>query len=663
MAGPLDPLLLNAGDAGGDLLDLALLASVFPDNRTAALLMLDFLTEPDSNGGFGALGRVWARGSTHYLPEAWQTVFAPHLGEVADEVLAIAERHMRRARSLHLLSGRSAAGWDPWTIYRSSISAKPDHILDAFDVLIDAARDSLAHLMAHDSKTALARCNSWAASGVPLLKRLALHTITHAAVIDANARINWLRQSPEWLFDPMLRQEVAGLVEALGPDAGAPNLDGLVADLRTGAPDLDQETLARFQLPILGAICRGHPEHPATNKAIAELTEQHPHLAPMINEPVGPAVTVTTGFVADELPTSAGEFHDALADDTTTALTTVYQYRDAHSPWHGPTWSGAIQLITATVGEHPADGFRLLDHDNEHNLDVTAAVIRGWAKAPLDDATATGVIDRLRHLDLTAHADDISRLLESGGTERNPTQWSKYDAAQMLATETWRSLPNEDPTDAAPFDDWLGRAINRSSGRLAQFWLEVVAYDWRQAGDKWSGLPPATRDILCDLLAGSTINQKLAEVVLASQLHFLHSADPAWCEATLLPHFLWTDLDRPTRDWQAYLSVGRFNDRLLNAGLLAGYLDAAANAERFTGGLRRQLADHLASVAVFSEIDSTSWLAEFTRRAVPADRVQWIDHVSWLLGRLEADAVEAQWARWVQAFRSGRLDNTPNILT
>lgn len=662
------PCLLRAGEAVRDFWDFALLASVLPDNREAALLMFDFLTEPylGFDRGLGTRGQVQVRGSTHFLPDGWKNVLLPHLGDVADDVLAIAERHIRRARRLHLHSGPSATGWDPWTIHRSSIAHTPDHMHDAFGVLIDAARDALAHMMEHDSVAGLARCNSWASSGVPLLERLAIHTIINSALIDTNTKLDLMCQRPHWLFDATLRFEVAGLVETASAGADAATIDTLIAHMRAGAPDLDAETLARFQLPILGAIRRGNPQHQATNDAIDELADRHPDLAAIANEPVGPAFVVTAGFVADEPPMTADEFHQTLAADTTAALSAVYEFRDAHSPWRGPSWSGTMQLITAVVGEHPTDGLRLLDEDSERNQDITAAVIRGWAKAQLDDPTTNQILGRLRGLDLAVYADDISRLLEEGGsTDQSPTQWSKYDEARALATETWRALPNDgdyDSSDDAEFD-WLARAANRSSGRLARFWLDVVAYEWNRAEDGWAGLLPATRDVLSDMVTASSFNHMCAEVVLASQLHFLHAADPTWCESTLLPHFLWIEPDRSARDWHGYLYWGRFNDRLLNAGLLAGYIEAAANAERFTDELLRQLGDHLAAIAVFSEIHPASWLAEFTRRVAPAVRAQWIQYVGWLLERLEADAVEAQWARWMGDYWSRRVANVPNVLT
>ena len=99
-------------------LDLALAASRWPEDRTGALLLFDFLTEPqvihrasvvNANVRFD----IRLRGQKYWLNEAWRDVFVPHLAEAAADVLVIVDRHLRRAHQLLTVAGTAKPGWEP----------------------------------------------------------------------------------------------------------------------------------------------------------------------------------------------------------------------------------------------------------------------------------------------------------------------------------------------------------------------------------------------------------------------------------------------------------------------------------------------------------------------------------------------------------------------
>jgi hypothetical protein len=70
----------------------------------------------------------------------------------------------------------------------------------------------------------------------------------------------------------------------------------------------------------------------------------------------------------------------------------------------------------------------------------------------------------------------------------------------------------------------------------------------------------------------------MAEIILASKLHFFDAADRTWSDAHVLPLLDWADPSRARRTWDGYLRWGRWNDHLLDAGLLTAYLHLAVLA-------------------------------------------------------------------------------------
>jgi hypothetical protein len=125
----------------------------------------------------------------------------------------------------------------------------------------------------------------------------------------------------------------------------------------------------------------------------------------------------------------------------------------------------------------------------------------------------------------------------------------------------------------------------------------------------------------------------------------------------------WDNPERARRTWDGFLYWGRWTDQLLEAGLLDNYLDTAPHIEGFADEMRGQFAEHLAAVALYSEIDPVTWAGQFTRTAPDRVRVDWLNHVGWALDQLDADLRDQQWNRWMREYWAQRLDSIPQRLT
>jgi hypothetical protein len=283
--------------------------------------------------------------------------------------------------------------------------------------------------------------------------------------------------------------------------------------------------------------------------------------------------------------------------------------------------------------------------------------------AAVDKAMAEDILERLERVELTAVADDISRLLaDVGRGDAKPMEWHRFPTARTLAADLWSASGSQ--RSPADMDSWLSCAINSTAGRIAMFWVNAVAVDWRAAGDNWTGLPSETRAQLEVMLRyDDDTRRDLAEVVLSSQILLIFGADRAWSETHILPLLDWADPKRAQRTWDGYLIWGRWNDQLLSTGLLEGYLGAADHVDEFSDEPRERLYAHLAAVATLSEVHPLSWVHRFTVAVDVADRVEWMNQVAWMLKELPGDAVERQWQRWMRQYWQDRLNSVPAQLT
>jgi len=659
-------LLENAPDGPCDWLEYALVASRWPEDRSAALVLFDYLTEPHMQPGplFGSPGRyrfdVRLRGSSDSIDDAWQQLFVPNMSEAVAAILAMMDRHLRRAFQLLSMAGSASPEWDPVSFGRSAIEPHPqDRYRRPVDTLIDAARDCLNALLDTDNTAAGAYLDAWADSEVPMLRRLAIHGWVHRTDVDSTAKITWLHERG-WLFDHQLRHEVFRLIETALPSTADDVADALVADVLVGPSDTSDDGRAYTQFNVLTWITRHASTLQSAQDALAALHAAHPHFE--AREHPDLLSTMKVGWVQPRPPMTSTHLHERITTNAGDAVAELCRYQNGGSSTDGPRWEDALAVLAETVRDHPADGFAALDACGGDDLDILKTVISGWSAGSTNAETAETILEKLAVLELRAVAEDVSHLLTDGGrTDTNPTEWHVFPAARRLAAGLWNLIGSEPP--AADTPDWLGRAINHPAGQLAQFWVHAIAADWRAAGDTWTGLPPDTRVQLESMLAGKNLRTVMAEVVFSSQVLFFFGADQDWCESHVLPLLDWTNPVRARRAWDGFLTWGRWSDQLLGTGLLGSYLAAAGHLGEFREELRRQLCTHLAGVAVSSELDPLSWMPAFTTTVDVDQRVEWMRQVAWALEDLPADAVENQWRRWMRQYWENRLGSVPIQLT
>jgi len=226
-------LATNPPAWGSEQLTLILRGCSFPDDEAIALVLFDYLTEPTAvmTPSFGT-GRTRfiaeIRGDHYWLSECWQSVLLPNLQSIASKVAPIVDRNLRRARQLLVNGGTT---FDTWSFGRSAIEPhEQDNVPQAFDVLIDAARDCLEMLLENEDPMGPALLDSWANSGAPILERLAVHGWCHRTDVGADIKIATLTDRG-WAFEDHLRHEAFRLVANELAKASTPVADDFIASV------------------------------------------------------------------------------------------------------------------------------------------------------------------------------------------------------------------------------------------------------------------------------------------------------------------------------------------------------------------------------------------------------------------------------------------------
>ncbi len=277
------PLLIAAAPQHeNDWLSYALMASSWPGQQGSILALVDHLTDPQAvlRPSFGLPGRpsmeIRLRDDHGDIRRSYEAVVEPHLDELAEHIVVIAERALLKAHSLLTSYGATTATWDPLSFSRSAIQPhSQDAHPEPIDLVVDMARDALTALMAKDTAAATAVLDRWARSAAALLRRLAVHAHDEREDLTADSKLLGLL-THGWLQDNQLRQEVFHLLARQLPHCSETAVAQLVAaaDVPPDADDHDSRARARYDL--LGWITRHAPDSAEAQVAFAEAQQARP---------------------------------------------------------------------------------------------------------------------------------------------------------------------------------------------------------------------------------------------------------------------------------------------------------------------------------------------------------------------------------------------------
>ena len=632
-------LLLDACHAGG-YMDEGLLVL---DCLLAPAVRLERSFDEDS-----AEGRKPAiDGPSRWAGHHWEGTIRQRLSEegLAAEVVAIADRHLRTAHRI-AADGDREGNWKWVSLERSAIEEHEQDISEGgIHVLVDVARDSLEALLEHDPRIGGRYLVSWAASEMPLLRRLAIHGWAESQDATADAKVEWLRESG-LVSDRYMCHEAMRLLATALPEASEEAADEMVAHVLEGLSESPENEGAegrdRSVYDYLAWIASHAPELASAQEALELVQARYPDWEP--NDHPDFLIWTSSEFgdwAEAEEATDADRLHDLIQVDPRRAAVFLQSIRsDASSGgWADERWHSALSVLRGLAEEHAEVGLAmidfLLDGGGTGDLDddqwIADAILGAWVDAEIGDDLFDPVVARLL------------RIWETGAS--NWTRGTGIYGGQV-----------------GP----LTHAINHWSGRMAQIALRSASYEHRHNVTSGAGLSERLKGAMEAMITGGDTPNEYAQVVVAGQVRFLFAVDEQWCRARVLP-LLDPQVDRDTaeRCWDGYLHAGGAHPALLEAGLLASFLNIAPYADRWGDIISRAFYRLLAAIALFTGINPVEhgWLDDFIAHAEPRSRVRWIAAVRSGLADLSASAADAQWDSWMRDYWERRLRSIPLPMT
>ena len=615
-----------------------LLAECDPSrDREMLLFLFDSLAEPAPTLRGSTLRPVLGPRADevvdgYWFDKVWTKQIKLHLANLAPDLAPIIDRHLRLAHRIAYVGSGGRVGWKMINSARAAIEPQSSYqgFNNRLDPLIDAACDTIEALLRWAPDAGDHYLRSWSTAEEPLLRRIAVHASMKQNNVDADTKLQWLLDNVT-IFDTSLQNEVEGLLESVLPHASEECCDVLVRHV-VSSTEVLSERAERHIYRYLALVAHHKRGLESARVALDRFGEDHPDWPPPSD--VYPFLPVPTPPQHDRQVITADELHGLVTRSPAEAVAQLTGYSSEPS---GGEWIAVSKALHDTVKQYPADGLAIMrelvgggDLYPEAGRGLAATTLSAWTEAGVDELPCRR----------------IALVL--------PGIW-------QTGTARWHHEP-----DIYGDVGWLDRAINHWAGSAARVALGVLAAHLKHDDDGGSEIPDSLRAVLEAMLSGTDSASKYAQVVIGSQLFFLFRTDKPWCQSWVLPLLdPDTDPDRAIRCWDGYLAWGKFDQELLEAGLLDYYMGMIPLRHNLSSIARGAFYRHLADLALFSGVDplDNGWLYRFTTIVEPEQRVRWIGRITERLRNVSVETAEAQWQTWMYEYWRDRARSKPRRLT
>ncbi|WP_324642360.1 SIR2 family protein [Pseudarthrobacter sp. LT1] len=556
--------------------------------------------------------------------------------------------------------------WDPLSYGRSAVEP---HEQDQFRDPVDAVLDGLR---AYGEK-ALVSCadlpEKWWFLGRALFRRLALHLLARDASRSYDEKISWLLERSV-LFETDVKHETYGVLKASAEKASKEVRAQLLSAALAGPnqsediPDLQRHTAyATYNLLVwLTQVAPGWAE---AGSALEAVRAKNPDFAPRENPDFDS--WMTSGTWGEKLPMELEDFIRSFEEDSTAAVADLLARDYSERNFDEPDWRGALSLLSGLAESRPELGQQLwtlideLPGFESLTIDIRLAIVEGWTKAYLR-GNADAVVERVATLVPNPKSvRSVSRfLLEQVRKDIESDETPALAGLRRIAFRLWRehcqSFTHAEELDLNSFAPLY---LNSWPGDLAQYWITEVDRRWRKHRDDWSGLNDDERSALTELLDGPPHALDATRPAMASHLFFLFAADATFTAKQVLP--LFREDTTAALAWIPYLFHPRYNDKLLEAGLLDSTIAEWDRLEALGSHLQSQFFALVASIVSFAGIPPASRRALLDQSVLADDGAHAADFAHAIVRFLGADGVDGTkvWKQWLRDHLSARLNGLP----
>ena len=618
--------------------------------------------------------RIGMNGSEryHYKLDTMMTEYLrPNLSRIAESLLEITERRLSERHSASAAWKPSESTLDSDSLSRSAIEPhSQDQFQTGVDALIDVARECLDWLTANRTEYARLWFESHANSQAPLLRRLAIYTLTELPGLSAEEKIAWLLERCD-VNELAAKHEIFRAARNAYPHISQELRESFiqtVLDFRLPeSEDYDSERLsAGHHFEWLYWLHESAPDCNLTEKALDGIRELHPEFLP----PEHPDLFMWSGtWTGGQSPWTVDAL---LSSSAVEILPLLLEYQPTNREiFDGYDRSAMLTTVREAAKQDPDWSLDLADilaASGHWQANLWPDILRAWAEAEIAGNHLKRVLSHLSAEELhIEYPRDVTNTLCELTQQINITEdGSSLGKANAIAVALRAPAAKTRIPDLTSYVggvpqgmDWLTTAINHPSGKLAEFWLRSISL-WR---DQQDTLPPALSgeylDALNEIMQDKGITGQLGRAILTSRLHFLLHVDEGWSLKNLLPLFDVGHEDfRPA--WGGFLTWGRYTPQVQDS-LREAFLNGIQRVKQEPDWrMRRQFLNCYTDMLVwFVTGPSDEWVTKLLSDSDKEVRRLFAERMDLILRYLSEEEQKEWWNVWLKGYWENRLQGVP----
>ena len=660
-------LLINKGPAVSDAQVVLVFERLF-EPRVIVRRDLGFGFD-DTRSPAGVEAEVSLGVREYWLTECWKKAIHPRIPGIWRWLVPLLEAYLARANLTIRGLAKADDDYDGQSFRRSAIEPdEQDKYRGEFDPLIDAARDTVEWLVENETIGATHALHAWSESGIPILRRVAVHGMRLRKDLSPDQKMEWLLDMGYVLNTSVKHEVFMMLREVYGTASGSfrTQLCGVIDErLERIVRDQNSDPGAYEIFNLLLWLHEAAPKCSATSDRLERITKIHPEWQRRERPDLDKWMTaVRVG--GPESPFSLNDVLQMVPEDVTGCLG-----KFADEPVLFDAEEGFLDMLAQACRKDFDWSFCLastLASQQDFNPKVWPQVLLGWTDNTFSEIQWQQVLSIIaEHKELSTYSERIASLLVSALRKRDSNL-----VREVLATAEDYSFVLYERTVApiAPqceeaFPDWLMKAINTSAGKLAEFWLQALSRRRSSTEADWKGIPDNYRIAFDRIIDRKNGSDQLALTVLGSNAHFLVSLDPEWSKTRLIPLF---DLTRgkevAEKLWHGFATWGKWNP-VLTPLLIPYYRQYFSFIPGSPPGIKEGILQHAATLALFGSSDPVhdGWLDEMIRLVDEDSLRQFAWDIQSGLDGLSDSEVKSLWNRWLKTYWRKRIQGMPRPLT
>jgi hypothetical protein len=612
--------------------------------------MIEVVSVYHSRGWWGR-----SRSQLRNQDNVWSNQLKPQLAQIAQPLLSSVTQRLEEIH--HVMAGLGTASRELDLFSHKRLAIEPHQQYgerNSVDILVDVARDALEWLAEDSAKLLGSWIEMLVTSDAPLLRRLAIHSITLNPQLSPSDCL-YLVLDRIGLHGSEFNEVLRVVTRSYGgadEQARKAVVDAILAYMLPDSEHYsDKERTARWHFDWLSWLLESKPDCVLANAALSPIKAKFPEWCPSAS----PAHSFSIEWEEIDFSKSPFSVEQLLAKEPQRQLDDLLTFTG--NRLNGPCREGLLESVREACRERTNWALSLgkaLAVQALWSSDLWPQWARGLQESELSVEAWHDLLALISSPSLqSVHACDIANLLHSlvrdGG---KPFAIDLLDNVNTIALSMWQLL------ELDIYDETIGRLLFRSlncpAGVIVQTWIKSLSLLVKRETAVRRALPEQYSSCFTLIVEDPTPKGGIGRCVLASQTAFLFGLDEEWTLQHIIPLFSDQNEQKFNQAWSGFLMSGGLCPALIDR-MQPAFIAAVPRISHDAKELRESFIEHYTALTVYIADPKLELLPQLFQQGSQADRLVFASTLGSFLRKIPQSNKQQLWRDWLRQYWEDRL--------